>query len=401
MYKVLYVEQFIYPDGWPGCEIPISILNRLVETGKRVTALTGSRPYLQFAQQHADLNPYVNLARCPTPLGHKYMLSKLINSATFSFGLLCNIFLFAKADVVLCQTNPPQVVILVAILCNLLKRKYIIICMDLYPEVFTRRHSLPSILEYILNDSYNKSYSKATRVVSIGSDMTRVLKQKGVDPNKISLIPNWSLGGKEINKHPSNIFYQKLGVSHENLILLYSGNLGTAHDWKTIYEIAESMKLIPSIKIIVVSSGKNYNRLKQIALKNSLSNLIFSQSVETQELPSLLGIASMGIVSIKKDYGGVVVPSKFASLLSRGIPVLYIGPQSNISEMIEEHKLGFWVKNRDVQSLVKIISSINAGKIRLEGYSHRCKEAYAKFLSKEKALEGYIKMIDSLFDGVV
>ena len=69
------------------------------------------------------------------------------------------------------------------------------------------------------------------------------------------------------------------------------------------------------------------------------NSVIFKDLVEPALLPYSMGLANLACVSIRSSYGGLVAPSKFPGYLARGLPVIYVGPNSDISEILNNKKI--------------------------------------------------------------
>jgi colanic acid biosynthesis glycosyl transferase WcaI len=405
MKSLLYIEQFIVNDGWTGTEIPCSIVNDLAADLFDVTVVTGDVPYLYTNIPIFSLSSTIKVYKCFSFVkSSKTFFYKLINSYSFSFSLLFYFLILKRPDIVVCQTNPPQLVLLVSAYCKLFKIPFCLVCMDLYPEIFFAKwKSIPSPISSFLRFFFSVSYINADKVISLGRGMSQRLIKKGVDPAKIFVIPNWALGLTITETSNSSYVYRQFygdtlsryGCPDKNHILLYSGNLGVAHDWNTLAH-SLSHNSYSNINTIIVSRGIHISRFRQYSKKYHMANLRFYDPVPINELINLFSIASLGIVTLDALSSGVVVPSKFASLLSRGIPVLYIGPNSDISDYINEFSCGFHFANFASTDLSVFLQSLDNDEINLHPYSINAYNLYKKLFSKTHALSKYRSVLSNL-----
>ena len=58
---------------------------------------------------------------------------------------------------------------------------------------------------------------------------------------------------------------------------------------------------------------------------------------------------------MKPDAVGNVSPSKFQTYLSHSLPIIYIGPPSDISSLILEYNAGYVISNGDSPSFIQTI----------------------------------------------
>ena len=90
------------------------------------------------------------------------------------------------------------------------------------------------------------------------------------------------------------------------------------------------------------------------------------------------------------------MPSKVASYLARGLPILYIGPKSEISEIIEKANCGFWFKNYDIEDISNLIRSLSHDGDLLKEKSLNSRIYYDETLSFIKARKKFRNLIINL-----
>ena len=72
----------------------------------------------------------------------------------------------------------------------------------------------------------------------------------------------------------------------------------------------------------------------------------FSDLLPARRLPESFGIADVAVVTLRVPFAGLVVPSKLQGYMARGIPTLYIGPDSDIERFIERSAGGHQPQKR-------------------------------------------------------
>ena len=134
------------------------------------------------------------------------------------------------------------------------------------------------------------------------------------------------------------------------ILILYIGNFGTAHDWLSIARAIQLSDLKPSqIKILFISKGRELSNLKKYIKDQKLDDFfVFKSPVTRYSLYKYLGYADLGYVGIKKGFEGIVVPSKFSTYISMGMPVIYIGGDSDISRINKTNNTGFNFKTDEI-----------------------------------------------------
>jgi len=396
--ELLLIEQYFFPDGWTGAQYPINIAEKMVSERWEVKVICGNIPYKETALYKNDprdkgvIIDYIKL-----PFIQKNALFKLINQLYFSVNCFFKIILKHKPDLIIALTNPPPIIIVVFLVKKIKRIPYIIVAMDLYPEVLLQNLSkrFSFIIDRLLTPIFNASYRSASKVVSLGESMSFRLRNKGIKKDKITIIRNWGLGDFKIIRRPNKIS-KDWKISSE-LTFIYSGNLGVAHEWETLLYALKLSELSPDqFKILFVSSGSRVNQAKNFA-QNSLplNSVIFKPLVKSEYMPLTMGIADMAIVTLRSSYEGLVSPSKLSSYLARGLPILFIGFDLELKKIIETNNAGVTFAPGDYESLAKYFKSIYRDKSKLINQGKNALNYYKNNLSKENGLTRYAKLINN------
>jgi hypothetical protein len=74
------------------------------------------------------------------------------------------------------------------------------------------------------------------------------------------------------------------------------------------------------------------------------TNIALVDFVAESMLEEHLNAADMHMISLNKEWSGLVVPSKFFGSLATGKPVIYAGPaDSAIACLLREHEIGYFI----------------------------------------------------------
>ena len=397
--ELIYIEQFFHPEGWSGAEIPKDITYALQKEGWSVKVICGDKYYLKPDFNNKQILKQlenIHIKRIKLPFEQSSFLKKFINQLIFSFFSFKTILFSKNISLVLLQTNPPPLIIFVAAACKIKKIPFIVIAMDVYPEILlnTLNKKITLLLKFLLNPIFNHSFRSANKIVSLGQKMTEILEKKGIENKNIFEIPNWATGKiKIINDKEKNPLFSKWGIKSQ-IRLLYSGNLGRAHDWETLFEAIKISNLPPDkLQVIIVASGKRLKEAKEYANKFLRPNsIIFKKLVDPKQLPFSMGLANLAFLSIRSNYEGLVVPSKFVGYLARSLPVIYVGPSSEISEIINANNCGFSFYNNESYRLSKKLIELAENPSYLKNNSISSNQLYKNYFSKKQGIRKYIKL---------
>jgi glycosyltransferase involved in cell wall biosynthesis len=155
------------------------------------------------------------------------------------------------------------------------------------------------------------------------------------------------------------------------LRILYSGNLGLAHDVDTIRAAIHHFRSDSRFHFAFAGAGPRRKALESFCANNNANaNVSFSGYRPRHQLAAAFGACHIGLVTQKPETLGSVVPSKTYGLMAAGRPILYIGPQNATPALIiERFHCGWQVSPGDTASLVALLERLAAdpGLVSLAG----------------------------------
>jgi colanic acid biosynthesis glycosyl transferase WcaI len=399
--SVVFTEQFYYPEGAGAAQIPRDITVHLARSGFAVHVICGSEQYAPIEGDCGE-DPTVagvTIRRTPRLFGGDVQRHKLLRQLWFCLCAL-PLLLFRPAPAVfVTQTNPPFVVPLIALVAAVRRRPFVIIAQDLYPEVVEAHgmvagNSLPGrILRWI----FGWAYRRAARVVSLGPVMSERLGRKGVPAARITQICNWATGDEGIVRGSENKLRAEWGLER-CFVILYSGNLGIAHDVATpILAVRRLMAEIPQLRLVFIGKGSRLAEAQRVARDAGVSEAVqFRPLVPLNMLPHSLGIADLALVTLREGFEGLVVPSKLLGYMARGVPTLYVGPPSDAQQLVDESGGGLSAANGDVDRLVDLLRRLTADPAVLSRLSAAAERFYRERVSRQIGLERYRVVLEQV-----
>jgi len=366
--RILLLNQFFWPDPAPTAQLLGDLASHLAGQGHQVTVICGSGRYVRLNPTQAGmpvLQP-MRIVRVPSvPFGHK-----VLSYATFYLGALFHSLRLPKPDIILCLTTPPFLSVIGLIVKKLRGVRYYIWEMDMYPEVaidleFLRRESpLARALAWLSK----LARTNATRVIALGECMRGRLIASGVPDAKIEVAENW-VDGNRI--HPSDR-PPRLPIE-----LLYSGNLGFAHDLHTLAGAMLQLRSDNRFRFTIAGGGPRRPLLESFCRDNAISAASFLTYQEPVDFARSLAACDIGLVTQSSACFGSVVPSKIYALMAAGRPILYIGPQGTTpSRVIRNFQCGWQIECGDIKSLVDLLRFLAGCSEAIRGAGGRARKAF-------------------------
>lgn len=394
MARILFIEQYYYPDGWGGCELPRDITCDLQAAGHRLTVLCGSDQYIPVSGDPGPdpASAGIRILRVPKLPGADPRRGKLLRQMFFYVAAFVSILVRPRPDLFVAQTNPPLMIPIVALLARVSGRPLLIIAQDLYPEAMTAAGMLRenSLAERLLGRVFGSAYRSARRVISLGPSMTRRLEGKGVDPQRIVLISNWATGPAQIVPGASNRLRSQWELDGRTVVL-YTGNLGKGHEFETLLSgLAAAVSRDSRLLLLIIGQGSRLEEVRSDVARHGLADHVqFRPPVPSALLPEAMGLASIAVLTLQPGFHGLIVPSKLLGYMARGLPVLYVGPPADSSDLIERAGCGRHVLNGDVAGVADVLSDVLADSSAWARMGARGQGYYRQHLSREQALLAY------------
>ena len=290
-------------------------------------------------------------------------------------------------DVLIIGTDP-ILSVLVAIVWKVLRPQTKIVhwCFDLFPEAAFSEGILDrgSFGARFLQGITRRAYQCCDLIVDIGSCMRAQLKKYGSKARHVTLVP-WAL-----EEPPEPLPVSQDERSHvfgdANLALMYSGSYGRAHSCSGLLMLARSLRQADAALAFSVRG----NRVE--SLKNTLtaedSNVRFVPFAPPDKLQERLASADIHVVSLREEWTGTVVPSKFFGALAIGRPVLFFGSRrSSIAELIETHAVGWIWDEENSGDVADGLRNLSTNLTVMAELSRHCHAVYRQHFSRDATLD--------------
>lgn len=400
--EILFVEQYYFPEGWGGAQIPRDITISWARLGWCVHVLCGSEQYSNAGDEPIeDPRRYgVLIHKVRHFLGGNGRQGKIRRQLWFCAAALPYLLFRGCPQAIVAQTNPPIAVVLLAFVAALRKRPLIIIAQDIYPEVLFAHGMLNrrSRLARSLTAAFSWAYERASAVVSLGPRMTQRLIEKGVSTRRIWTISNWATGELEIVRGYENSLLTEWHLQ-ERFVLVYSGNFGAAHDCDTLlHGFSRARRNVPQLRLVIIGTGAKIPEARRLVnLLGLEEDVAFKPSVPFALLRHTFGLADLGVVTLLPGFDGLVVPSKLLANMARAIPTLYIGPQeSDVDFYIRESGGGITVVNGDVDGFARGVAALATDPQRLRKMGSDAQNYYKEFLCRDIGLAHYLRLLSAV-----
>lgn len=344
--RILFLNRFFYPDQSATSQMLTDLAEGLALRGHAVMVVAGALTHRDAPERLPafERRGGIEIRRARTTrFGRGGVLARLADYTSFFPSAFLVSLRVPNVDVVVALSDPPLVSVLGALAAKVKRARFVHWAHDIYPEVAVAAGVLErnSPWARALDRVSRWALSRADMVVALGEDMARRLAEKGVDRDKINVIPNWA-DGEAIRPCPveENSFRRGQGWNGK-FVVMYSGNIGVAHDFRPLLDAAKRLSGEGSILFAFVGGGSRLPEVRAYVSENGLPNVVFLPHQDRGLLSQILTAADLHVVSLAREMKGLVVPSKLYGAMAAGRPVLFVGPlDSDIAGTIEEGGFG-------------------------------------------------------------
>jgi colanic acid biosynthesis glycosyl transferase WcaI len=360
--KIVFVNRFFAPDHSATAQILSDLTFHLVKKGLRVSVITTSGLYdhHESALGNFELFNGVEIRRVYRPrFARHQLIGRAIDYILMHFAFAVALVRVSReGDVIVAKTDPPMLSIPLIAVAYARKARLVNWLQDIFPEVAAASgarfgKALSKILAPIRDWSLNRSHLN----IVVGERSKSFLMQRGIDDGKIIQIHNWC-DDHLIDPacHEANVLRVAWGLEGK-FIVGYSGNLGRAHECRTILDAARRLRDREDVVFLFIGGGALLPQLKRDVEENQLQALFrFEPYQPHASLPVSLTLPDVHWMSLRPEMEGLIVPSKFYGICAAGRPVIFIGDARNeLAELIQQSDCGVVIRAGDDRALSEAI----------------------------------------------
>jgi glycosyltransferase involved in cell wall biosynthesis len=401
---VLVFNQFFFPDAVATSQLLTDVARALVEEGHSVRAICGRGGY---AGENGGELPGVSIVRTwALPFGHG-AAARVLSYLSYLCGAIWHGLRGPRPDVVVTLTTPPVLSLVGWLVRAARGGRHYIWEMDVYPDIAVELGVLRAGAWWTrgLGWALDAVRRRADGVIVLGESMRERLLGHGIPSERLFVSENWA-DGEEIQP--------RAFPPATTLQVLYSGNLGLAHDVETLCGALETLAGDPRFQFTFAGGGPQRGALERFCRERGTAGeektsggkeaalpiwrsavpgradrggrpagladqgaapmvcptVEFRGYCARDELAASLAGCHVGLVTQKAATVGAVVPSKVYGLMAAGRGVLYVGPGNGTpARLIRRFGCGWHVEPGDVAGLAAVLRRLaeDSGEVEAAG----------------------------------
>lgn len=270
-------------------------------------------------------------------------------------------------------------------------------CFDMHPEAaitesLVSARSLPARL---MQNVMGRAYRSFDLIVDLGVCMRGRLRKYGHAAIEQELTP-WALIEPELQSVKRDPDTRRELFGDARIGILYSGNFGEAHEFSDFLSLARAMRDTNDVHFCFAIRGNRADEFRSAITPEDV-NISFADFAPIEELVKRLGSADIHLVSLKHEWAGIAVPSKFFGSIASGKPILYSGPRdSAIGNWIMKHNIGWIINPDDILEAAQWIKRLTADDAELPKLQRHCHAIYQMYFSRYIVMEKWDRELRNL-----
>ena len=347
--KILVPVFHFPPISGGGVVVITDIINKFAELGNDVTVITPDL-YWNGEQFNPEINSKIKIIRTETPSRTKIKVAARrcqsnIKNKSIEVGKL------NQFDFIFTIFHPFHLVPKAAVeAAKILEIPSIVKVDDAIYEKASGIKSLQRKIEKMIN---GKTLRAGTKILVSNNETKKIIiDEYNVIQEKISIVPNGvdlSMFNITKKKNPKKVVFAGAMYYHRGLDVLL----------ETIPLVIEK---IPDAKFVLLGSGTEMDKLKEIVSKNKLDNSVeFKGWIEREKIPENIADASIGIGPLRlTEVTSRALPIKVLEYMAVSLPL--IAQKGTLpNDVLENEKNGFFIENH-IELAEKIILLLNEPK---------------------------------------
>jgi glycosyltransferase involved in cell wall biosynthesis len=402
--QVLLIHQgFVSPNDSGGTR-HFELGRRAIEQGHRFTVVASDVRY--FTGQRMDRSHKLNseeivegirVIRAYTYPGlHGSFVGRLLSFISFAFTSVWAALRVEKVDIVM-GTSPPIFQAASAWLVAALRRRpFLLEIRDLWPAFVIDMGFLKNPLLIRLSRWLEHFlYRRATHLLVNSPAYVDYLKEKGVPPEKITLLANGVDPAMFDPAADGAVVRRKLNLDGK-FVVVYAGVMGPANSLDVLLDAAAELRADERFFFLLVGDGKARKQLQAQAESLQLENVSFVSAQPKTEMRYFLGSADACVAILQNiRMFRMTYPNKVFDYMAAGRPIV-LAIDGVIREVVEAARAGIFVPPGNAKSLAEAVRYLADHRDEREAMGRRARSYVESHFNRADQSRQFITLLDKV-----
>ncbi len=398
--RLLVLYHFFHPDHVVSARIFSDFAAEQAQRGWEVTALTCNRSHSEGIAPYPASEVWngVQIHRVFRPAwSQKRVFQRLGNASwTLAAWLVRSLSLHDFDRIVI--GSDPSFAAALAIPLRATRPQTPILhwCLDVYPDAIEAewRSRAAKLAARPARWLMNAAYRRCDVVVDLGPCMRRRLERYAGTPHRETLTP-WALVEPLRPSEPDPLARREI-FGDAKIGLLYAGSMSRPHDFESLLQLARVCRARAGNEIAMcfACSGTNLPALRA-AIRGDDTNVRLVPFADEETVQRRLESADFHLGSLRPEYTGVVVPSKFFAALAAARPFIFAGTRdASVAQWIAEYGVGMVLDPRSVGYVADRLVAVKDDRGALRAGREAAFATYHRHFSKRIVSQKWAELLE-------
>lgn len=374
MAKVLLHTLTFSPDSVSTAYLMTDLASQLKVLGHSVTVLT-TTPHYNLDQTALDRQPMsrkllgllyrsningVTVWHIKIPMKGQRVFTRVLDYVYFHvMSLVVGVLMIGRHDIVITPSPPLTMGVVGWLLGAKMGAPTVYNVQEIYPDFAINQGLIRNpIFIDLLRRLERFVYARSTMVVTISEWFSKIIRQRNVPAEKLTVIPNFVDTGLYHPQPRVNPFSTQNNLNGD-FIVLYGGNVGLSQDWDSLLYAAKELSSLP-IKFVIVGDGARSKWLEEEVKRRQLGNVLLLGYRPRNEMAMINASSDICTIPMKTATTVDTFPSKIYTIMACAKPVIVQADEnSELAWLVNEVRFG------------RVAAPDNA-----ESYTHAVRKAY-------------------------
>ncbi len=309
------------------------LCEHLVRQGHSVTVVTacpyypGWRVFDEYRRarfQHETINGVaVHRVWHFIPWRPSRLWQRLAHDLSFTITAFAAGLFAGKCDVIYCSCPPPTLGLAAYALSQIRRAPFVIKLTDLATDAALATGIMrDGVAIRMARQLEALVYRKAKAIVCLCQGFIGHLEKRGVDLDKVQLIPDWGDTEKIRPLHDSARFRVEHNIPAHGFLVLHTGNMGKKQGLINALKAAELTRDEQRICWLLVGDGEERELLQREVTVRALHQVRLLPLQSMEMLPHMYAEADLLLLNQLSAIEDAVIPSKLLTYMASGRPIV-------------------------------------------------------------------------------
>lgn len=398
--KILFLTDNFPPEVNAPATRTLEHCREWVKAGHEVTVITCHPNYpigkvydgYKNSWKTKEVVEGINVIRVWTYItSNKGFFKRILDYISFSF---TSFFagLFLKCDVIV-ATSPQFFTALSGRTLHFFKRKpWVMEVRDLWPDSIKSVGAMKDglVLKYFSKEE-KWCYKSADRIVVVTDTFKKIISEKGIPAEKISVVKNGANLDLFRPREKSPELVKKYGLEGK-VVLGYVGTIGMAHK---LDFLIDCVKGLPDCKLMILGAGAEKDALVEKVANENIDNVFFVDPVSKDKVADYVGLQDLALVNLRRDpLFTTVIPSKIFETAAMRVPIM-LGVDGEARSLVEHYGAGLFYEPENKDDFLSKLNRMLIDRVLYAACQQGC-DSLARDFDRKKLAQDMLEAVEGV-----